>query len=84
MANKLEEGWNRLNLTQEEAKIVEFKEETPVEKVEQIALSLLGKLMTKGSFNARVMNNVLKNIWKPSTGLVIRHLDNNLLSLIHI
>ncbi|KAJ8452109.1 hypothetical protein Cgig2_016690 [Carnegiea gigantea] len=77
MADKLEEEWSRLSLTQEEAKIVEFEEETPAEKVEQIALSLLGKLMMEGSFNARVMKNVLKNIWKPSKGLVRRDLYDN-------
>ena len=78
MAGNLEEAWSRLSLTEEEATVVEFDEEAPVEKKEEIALSFLGRLLTEGSFNARVMKNALTSIWKPSKGLVVRDLDNNL------
>jgi len=78
MAGNLEEAWSRLSLTEEEATFVEFEEEMLVEKKEEIALSLLGKLLTDSSFNPYVMKNVLKSIWKPSNGLVVRDLDDNL------
>ena len=49
-----------------------------MEKKEEIALSLLERLLTDSSFNARVMKIVLKSIWKLSKGLVVRDLDDNL------
>ncbi|KAJ8445207.1 LOW QUALITY PROTEIN: hypothetical protein Cgig2_024413 [Carnegiea gigantea] len=78
MAGNLEEAWSRLSLTEEEATVVEFEEEAPTEKKEEIALSLLGKLLTDTSFNARVVKTVLRNIWKSSKRLVVRDLHNNL------
>jgi len=76
--DNLEDVYRKLSLTEEEAKKVIFEEDTPVKKVEEIALSLVGSLMTEGRCNNRVMKNVLKNIWKPSKGLVVRDLDSNL------
>ncbi|KAJ8422345.1 hypothetical protein Cgig2_006315 [Carnegiea gigantea] len=75
MAGNLEEAWSRLSLTEEEAMFVEFKEETLVEKKEEIALSLLRRLLTDSSFNPSVMKNVLKSIWKPSKGLFFSATD---------
>ena len=46
--------------------VVIFEEDMSSEKAEEIVLSLLGKLMTNGSFNAHVMKNILKNICKSS------------------
>ena len=79
----LEDAWSKLSLslTEEEPKVVVFEGDTSVEKAEEIALSLLGKLMTEGSFSARLMKNILKNIRQPSKGLVIRDLDNHLFVL---
>ncbi|KAJ8443363.1 hypothetical protein Cgig2_015844 [Carnegiea gigantea] len=79
MMDNLEDAYSRLSLTEEEAKEVVFEEGTPSEQAEEIALSLVSKLMTAGRFNARVMKNVLKNLWKPATGLLGRDMDSNLL-----
>jgi len=78
MADDLEEAWKKTSLTEEEAQVLDFDEETLAEKVEDIELSLVGKLMTNDNFNVHVMKNVLNNVWKPSKGLVIRDLDINL------
>ena len=78
MTESLETAWNNLGLTEEEATVAVFNEDTPTEKAGEIALSLVGKLMCDGSFNTRVMKNVLNNIWKPAKGIAIRDLDCNL------
>ena len=78
MAEGLEDVWSRLSLTDIEAKIIEFDKEVPTEKKDEIALSLLGKLWIDYSFNPRVMKNVLRSVWKPSKGLVVRDLEDNL------
>ena len=72
MTENLEIAWNKLSLTEEEATVAVFDKDTPVEKAEEVALSLVGKLMCDSSFNARVMKSVLKSIWKPAKGIVIR------------
>jgi len=74
MADGLEEAWKKMSLTEEDAQVLDFDEETPAKKTEEIEPSLVGKLMTEGNFNVRTM----KNVWKPSKGLVIRDLDVNL------
>jgi len=78
MAEALATAWEKLTLTEEEAIVAVFDEAVPAEKVEEIALSLVGKPMCDGPFNARVMKSVLKNIWKLAQGVVIRDLDSNL------
>jgi len=78
MADSLDLAWDKLTLTEEEAAVVVFEGDSPAEKEEEIALSLVGKLLCEGSFNARVMKTVLKNIWKPVKGVVIRDLASNL------
>ncbi|KAJ8437999.1 LOW QUALITY PROTEIN: hypothetical protein Cgig2_029980 [Carnegiea gigantea] len=77
MADMLEDAWSKLSLslTEEEPKVVVF--EDVAGEGRGVALSLLGKLMTEGSFSARLMKNILKNIRQPSKGLVIRDLDNH-------
>jgi len=80
MASALEEAWNRLTLTGDEEEAAIFEEETPTEKLEEIQLCLWGKLLTNKQFNARAMKVVLKNIWRPEKGVVIKDLDSNLFS----
>lgn len=79
MADELSEAWKNLKLTEEEEEIAIFDGEKSEERAEQIALCLLGRLMTESNFNVGAMKMVLKNIWKPSKGVVIKDLDNNLL-----
>jgi len=77
MASILEDVWNRLTLAGDEEEAAIFEEETPAKKLEEIKLCLWGKLMTNKQFNARAMKTILKNIWKPDKGVVIKDLDSN-------
>ncbi|KAJ8429651.1 LOW QUALITY PROTEIN: hypothetical protein Cgig2_001647 [Carnegiea gigantea] len=74
MASGIEEAWQNLTLTADEASTDNDKED----KLEQILLCLLGRLFTDVAFNARVMEIVLSNVWKPAKGLVVCDLDTNL------
>ncbi|KAJ8437316.1 hypothetical protein Cgig2_015047 [Carnegiea gigantea] len=78
MGTGLEEAWQNLTLTEDEEKTVTVDDEEDLAKDEQIALCLLGRLHTDISFNTRAMKSILRNVWKPSKGLVIRDLDSNL------
>ena len=78
MESGLEDIWSRLKLTEDEETVTVFEEEVPQEKVEEIELSLLGKLLTTHNFNMRVMKMVFKSIWKPSKGMIVREMDENL------
>ena len=78
MKNALQKAWKRLTLTDEEEKIVICDDDTPSEHMEQVALCLLGKLHTENTFNIDVMKTVLKNVWKPAKGVIIKELNWNL------
>ena len=54
--------WSRLNLTQEEEEI-EFTEDISADKLDEIALSLLGKLLTPTLVNLQAMKTVFMKIW---------------------
>ena len=43
-----------------------------------MALCLLGKFHTEHSFNIGAMKTVMKNVWKPAKGVIIKALDWNL------
>ena len=62
MAFGLEEQWQKPRLTVEEEKVAVADDEDNAEKNEHIALCLLGSLHTDGSFNAKAMNSVFRNI----------------------
>ena len=78
MASGLEEAWQSLRLTLEEEQVVVVTEKDDSEMSKLISLYLLGRLYTTNSFNSRAMKLVLRNVWKPSKGLVIRDLNSNL------
>jgi len=80
VASALEDAWKRLKLTGDEEEAVTFDEETPAEKLEETKPYFWGKLLTNKQFNARTMKMILKNIWKPHKGVVIKDLDSNLFS----
>ena len=80
MATGLEEDWKGLQLTEEEATVAEYVEETPKEQLDQISLCLMGKLFIDTFFNVGALKTVLKNVQKPAKGLVIKEVDKNLFS----
>ncbi|KAJ8421863.1 hypothetical protein Cgig2_009348 [Carnegiea gigantea] len=83
-------GWNhrhvvamdeellQLRLIEEEDEIIDVVDADSEERSAQIVLYLYGKLLTSKSFNPKAMKSILKNIWKPERGVVIRELDSNL------
>ncbi|KAJ8449479.1 LOW QUALITY PROTEIN: hypothetical protein Cgig2_002276 [Carnegiea gigantea] len=79
MAIGLEEAWKDLQLMEEKAVVVEYVEETPKERLDQVSLCLMGKLFTDTFFNVGAQN-VPKNVWKPAKDLVIKEVDKNLFS----
>ena len=78
MAEGLQDAWQRLTLTEDENTVVACDDESSTERVEQVALCLLGKLHTENSFNIGAMKTVMKNVWKPAQGVVIKELGCNL------
>jgi len=70
--------WGKMKLNEEEGEAMEFEEDVLVEKREEIESSLIGKLLTQSNVNTRVMKAVVKSIWQPAKGLVIRDLDKNI------
>jgi len=78
MVGDLQDVWKRLTLTEEEETVVISEDDDPSERADQVALCLLGKLYTGNTFNIGAMKTVLKNVWKPSKGVIIKELDWNL------
>ena len=64
--NALAVEWSRPNLTQEEEEEeeeIEFTEDISADKLDEIALSLLGKLLTPTLVNLQAMKTVFMKIW---------------------
>ncbi|KAJ8420259.1 hypothetical protein Cgig2_008581 [Carnegiea gigantea] len=74
----LEEAWQNLKLIADEEQVIVVEEDDNATTDELISLCLLGRLHASNSFNPRAMKSVLRNVWKPTKGLVIRDLDSNL------
>ncbi|KAJ8432920.1 hypothetical protein Cgig2_023050 [Carnegiea gigantea] len=72
MATGLEEAWKGLRLTEEEAAVVEYVEDTPEERLEQVSLFFACKLLTESVFKIGGMKSVLTNVWKHVKGIVIK------------
>jgi len=80
MASGLEAVWGRLTLTEDEEQVIVCDEDELEERIEQIALCLWEKLLMDNYFNPEALKAVLKNVWKPARGVIIRELDKNLFS----
>ncbi|KAJ8439593.1 hypothetical protein Cgig2_024180 [Carnegiea gigantea] len=78
MADELQEAWKQPRLTEEEETVVVCEEDTSSDQAEQVALCLLWKLHTKNLFNTGAIKTVMKNVWKPMKGVIVKELDGNL------
>ncbi|KAJ8448926.1 hypothetical protein Cgig2_030782 [Carnegiea gigantea] len=78
MADDLAEKWKRLNHTEVEDDVNEYQPDQGDEVQAQVSLCLVGKLYTSNSFNPEALKQTIRNIWRPSHGLVITDLDHNL------
>jgi len=80
MATGLEAEWNRMTLTEAEEEVFDF-EESGAETIDaQIALCLVGKLLTNNQFNVEAFKSTMKNVWRPTKGVVVNDLARNLFS----
>lgn len=78
MANDPALEWNRLSLTEAEDEVIDFDPGQDEDVKAQVSLCLLGKLNTKYPFNPKALKQTMRNVWRPSQGLVITDLDQNL------
>ncbi|KAL2925586.1 Echinoderm microtubule-associated protein-like 5 [Bienertia sinuspersici] len=78
MEKELVEGWKKFNLAEEEDGEIDLDDIPDDEMENQVSLALVGKLITKTSFNIEAMKNVLSASWKPLKGLAVREMDRNL------
>ncbi|KAL2896730.1 Minor capsid protein L2 [Bienertia sinuspersici] len=77
MASGLEDKWKNLMLTDAEEDTLVCEDE-PYDLIDElVSHSLVGKLLTDTPFNPKALNNTMKNLWKPSKGLVVREIENS-------
>lgn len=68
----MEEKLKAMTLTEAEVDTL-VDDEGPDELSDQlVAYCLVGKLLTSGPFNPDARRNTMKNLWKPTKGLVVR------------
>ncbi|KAL2905726.1 hypothetical protein RDABS01_004436, partial [Bienertia sinuspersici] len=63
----------------EEEEIADLGESQGGDSSQQIALTLVGKLLIVRSYNFEALQRTLKQVWSPSRGVVFRKIENNLL-----
>lgn len=78
MALNLEEKLLGLNLTEEEEEIVVCDDEDDDVVMEQIQHCLVRKMFTTKPFGVEAMKNTMRSAWRPTKGLVVREIENNL------
>ncbi|KNA21693.1 hypothetical protein SOVF_040780, partial [Spinacia oleracea] len=78
MAELLEKRLNRLILTEEEEEVIVCDEAEDDTITDQLALCLVGKLLTHSPFSVEAMKNTMKIAWRLGKGMVVREIENNL------
>uniref|UniRef100_A0A803MW53 CCHC-type domain-containing protein n=1 Tax=Chenopodium quinoa TaxID=63459 RepID=A0A803MW53_CHEQI len=80
MDESLMKDWERLKLTDEENVIFGQSDVSLTEEMSntKISLSLVGKLLTKKSFNVEAMKRVLKTLWRIDDNVAIRGVNTNI------
>ncbi|KAL2940034.1 HTH-type transcriptional regulator GalR [Bienertia sinuspersici] len=78
MASGLEDKWRNMTLTEADSDAL-IEDDEPDELTEElVAHSLVGKLMTNIPFNPEALKNTMKSLWKPTKGLVVREIEDNI------
>ncbi|KAJ8423987.1 hypothetical protein Cgig2_009195 [Carnegiea gigantea] len=73
MALDLKKEWGKLKL-----EVLDADDTSSNHLDFQIALCLVGNLLTKTTFNADSLKNTLRNAWRPVNGLIVKDLNTNL------
>ncbi|KAL2928887.1 UDP-N-acetylmuramoyl-L-alanyl-D-glutamate--LD-lysine ligase, partial [Bienertia sinuspersici] len=68
-----------LSLTEAEEDALICEDEETDELLDQlVAHSLVGTLLTDTPYNPEAFKNTMRSLWKPSRGLVVREIENNI------
>ncbi|KAL2921664.1 hypothetical protein RDABS01_013155 [Bienertia sinuspersici] len=78
MASDIERKFKGLMLTEEEEEIVECEEEESIVMRDQLALCLVGKLLSKNPYSVDALQNTMNFAWRTEGGVVVREIKNNL------
>lgn len=80
MDDDLVKDWGKLKLTEDENRVYgsNYDEDDDGASKTRIALSLVGKLLTKKPFDVEAIKRVLKNIWRLLDNVAIRMIEMNL------
>ncbi|XP_021726128.1 uncharacterized protein LOC110693273 [Chenopodium quinoa] len=80
MADKLLNDFEKIKLTEEESKVIGERLIASEDEgtKNQIALSLVGKLLTSKHFNVEAMKRTLTSVWKLHNNVVIKMVESNL------
>lgn len=78
--DKLLEDWKKLQLTEEETKVLggDFEDVNDESMKAQVSLSLIGKILTGRPFNFEALKRTLTSIWRLREGVAVRTVDTNL------
>ena len=78
MLEELENLWGKLSLTEDE--LIEVRiEQDWLEEIKEVGKNcLIGKLLLNKRVNTEAMKNVLSNVWKVSSGMVVREVGNRI------
>ncbi|KAL2895825.1 hypothetical protein RDABS01_000823 [Bienertia sinuspersici] len=77
MVDELSDKWKKTSLIDAEEEALVWDDEPDGLMDELVAHSLAPKLITESPFNSEVLKNIMKNLWKPTKGLVAREIKNN-------
>ncbi|KAJ8441714.1 hypothetical protein Cgig2_019101 [Carnegiea gigantea] len=66
IASSLVNDWGKLKLTEDEEHVLDADDSTSNSLDSHIALCLVGKLLTKATFNVEALKGTLRNAWRPA------------------
>ncbi|XP_021739451.1 uncharacterized protein LOC110705826 [Chenopodium quinoa] len=69
---------SNLRISEEENTAIDFGDINPSNEEKNLSLMLIGKLLTRRSYNVDAFKNTMTNYWAPSNGVAIRVLGPNL------
>ncbi|KAK9275815.1 hypothetical protein L1049_023086 [Liquidambar formosana] len=78
MGRDFEELWSRLVLTEDERHSIDIQEEDVRTEKSWQECSLIGRLLTERRYNTEAMKHTLKLVWRPTKGVKILEIGDNL------
>ncbi|XP_021729763.1 uncharacterized protein LOC110696718 [Chenopodium quinoa] len=78
MTEELTRRWEKLRITNDEEDVAILEKNEVDRSVDNIDLSLVGKVLSIRPYNFEAMQNTLKKVWSLSRGVIFRKIENNL------